>query len=319
MSPTANHAQEGPAASWPLDTRDVLRTLEGHGYHVVDGPPATARPGRMAFLLATRTGTAVMAKVYPDGSGQKVFANMQRLWLSPFGQGRSSPGLLQPLDYVPAAGALITEYIPGKPLIELGRVTEPHLNESMRLLADLHSCGVLPEVRRGWRGILRSLDRKLQRMREVGPSWATHVEPVVQALHERRVKDTELICSHGDFSARNVLISPGRTALIDWDRLQQADPARDVTYFAVWPWREAIQRGRMPDRQSLKIVLQTYARFRPAGHLRRQVPFHAAAALVRMCCSLVELWPAQAYLVPGLARGAGVVVLDDPVLDERTV
>ena len=56
--------------------------------------------------------------------------------------------------------------------------------------------------------------------------------------------------------------------------------------------------------EQLELAVQTYARFRPAGRLRRQVPFHVAAALVRMCCSLVELWPEQVYLVPGLARAA---------------
>jgi aminoglycoside phosphotransferase (APT) family kinase protein len=246
----------------------------------------------------------VMAKLYRDGQGEKAFTNMQRLWASPFGRTRRPPGLPEPLDYVTEASALITERLPGRPLLELGDVGEARLAETMQLLADLHACGVEPEIRRTWRGILRSLARKVRRVREVAPQAASHIEPVVAGLSGARVKDSELVCAHGDFSARNVLVTEQRLVLIDWDRLQQADPARDVTYFAVWPWREAVQSGRMPDRQSLPRALETYRRLRPSVHLHRQVPFHVAAALVRMCCSLVELWPEQVDLVPGLTKAA---------------
>jgi len=303
MSSLADHIETGMASPRLADP-ETLVILEKRGYRLDGQPAATGRPGRCALPLRTRGGVSVMAKLYGNGKGEQTFTNMRRLWLSPFGRERSSPGLPEPLDYIPEAGALIMEQVAGRPLVEFGRVGEAHLTESMRLLSELHTCGVVPEIRRKWRGILRSLDRKLQRIKVIAPQSASPIELVVERLRVTRVKDTELVCAHGDFSARNVLIAEDRALLIDWDRLQQADPARDVAYFAVWPWREAVRRGRMPDRKSLSAALETYRRFRPACHLRDQVAFHVAAALVRMCCSLIELWPEQRYLVPGLARAA---------------
>jgi aminoglycoside phosphotransferase (APT) family kinase protein len=130
------------------------------------------------------------------------------------------------------------------------------------------------------------------------------LQPILDSLQRSRVKDSELVCTHGDFSPRNVLVCDQRALLVDWDRLQQADPARDVTYFATWSWREAIRHGRLPDRSGLKAAVECYQAARPGSDLQRQLPFHVAAGLVRMCCSLIELWPDQAYLVPGLARAA---------------
>lgn len=291
------------------DDIELLRSLERAGYTVEHQPAlqqaaTSSRPGRLTMCLRTQAGTQVIAKFYCDGHGVAVFDTMQRLWQSPFGHERKPPGLARPLGYIAEADAVIIEWVEGRPLIELGAVTAAHVSESMRLLADLHTCGVVPERRRSWRGILRSLDRKLAKVVELAPQYVAHIQEVLNTLRAAKVKDTELVCAHGDFSARNVLVCDRRYLLVDWDRLQQADPARDVAYFGIWSWREAIRRGRLPDRGSLRAAAEAYEAHRPGCKLHKQLPFHVAAGLVRMCCSLITLWPQQSYLVPGLAKAA---------------
>ena len=41
----------------------------------------------------------------------------------------------------------------------------------------------------------------------------------------------ELCAGHGSFTAGHVLLSPGRTVVIDWDWHDLADPARDIARF----------------------------------------------------------------------------------------
>jgi aminoglycoside phosphotransferase (APT) family kinase protein len=208
------------------------------------------------------------------------------------------------LDYFPELGALIMERIEGQPLSELGPLSDSNLEQSMRLLAELHQCGIEPELRRNWRGILRSVKRKAERVAELAPQYSDDIRAVIGRLETTRIRDSELVCSHGDFSPRNVLASSQRWLLMDWDRLQCADPARDVAFFGTWPWRETLLRGRSPDRSTLAKAARVYESVRPGCNLEEQLSFHVAAGLVRVACSLVEFRPQQAYLVPGLAKVA---------------
>jgi hypothetical protein len=43
---------------------------------------------------------------------------------------------------------------------------------------------------------------------------------------------------------------------------------------------------------------------RPEAQLKRQMGFHIATGLVRIACSLVELWPEEGAVVPQLTAEA---------------
>jgi aminoglycoside phosphotransferase (APT) family kinase protein len=70
------------------------------------------------------------------------------------------------------------------------------------------------------------------------------VDRHAEAVDLSEVVDGELVPCHGDFSPQNVLVGPGGFALIDWDKLQLADPARDIAYTRAWCWAEAIRHQR---------------------------------------------------------------------------
>ncbi|HZO84194.1 MAG TPA: hypothetical protein VFC26_03220, partial [Verrucomicrobiae bacterium] len=86
--------------------------------------------------------------------------------------------------------------------------------------------------------------------------------------------------------------------------LQWADPARDVVYFGISDWLPRLRRGRSPDRKLLEQAIEAYRESRPGAVLKKQLGFHVAAGLLRIACSLVELWPKEAYLVPVLLSAA---------------
>lgn len=282
---------------------DWLRQLMSLGYTPQDTPFTTGRPDHTTICARTPAGNLVVAKLCPN-RGAQAFENMRKLWASKFGAPRKPPGLPEPLDYIPDPGILICEHINGRPLAKAARVSESHTHGAMELLAALHECDAQPASRRTSRGIVRSAQRKAARIAELAPQYAAAARQLADALELHRVSDTELVPSHGDFSPRNVLVAADRLVIIDWDRLQLADPARDVVYFGISTWLPRLRRGRLPDRRLLDQAVSDYKTLRPSASLDKQLHFHIAAGLLRTACSLVELWPAEAYLVPALVTVA---------------
>ena len=281
-----------------------LSALRRQGFVPADTSFSTGRPDRATVALTTPAGAPVVAKLYPGGKGEATFTNMQKIWRSSFGERRQPPGLPQPLDYLPELGAVIMERIEGRPLAERDGEDEPICDDCIRLLAELHECDAVPYTRRTSRGIVRSIQRKVERIASLAPQHAGAVCEAFGALEAARVKDRELVPSHGDFSPKNVLAGPGRLTLIDWDRFQWADPARDLACMATWSWLKSLRRGQSPDRAPLKRVVAVYQAARPGARLGKQLRFHVAAVLLRRAHSLVELWPQDTWLVPVLAKAA---------------
>ena len=277
----------------------LLAALAAHGLAPDGAPFGTRRPDRLTMGIVTPGGARGVVKLYPSQqAGERAFANMSRVWNSRFGVGRQPPGLAQPLDFFPDCAALMMERLAGKPLAEFPLRNGQHFDDSLRLLAELHTCEATPETRRNSRGLLRSATRKAERIAELAPEHAALAHDVLAALTAARVKERELVPSHGDFSPRNVIVGDGRLALMDWDRLQLADPARDVAYFATYDWADALRHGREPDRAPLQRAMNIYETARPGANLKRSLSFHVAAGCLRRAVSVLELWPDQATLSP---------------------
>src|SRR5262249_45455126 len=92
----------------------------------------------------------------------------------------------------------------------------------------------------------------------------------------------------------------GRLALIDWDRLQLADPARDIAGLGCWYWVRALRHGRTPDWQVLGRATAAYDTWRSRAAVTDHLRFHIAAALVRLAYDLFRWYPEDGSLVPRL-------------------
>ena len=282
----------------------ALLALAGHGL-VPDGEPfSVRRPDRPALPMRTGAGARVVVKLFGHGGAERMFANMQAVWQSGIGERRTPPAMAQPLDCLPELGAVIMVRLDGQPLATMNWLHGEHLEASIRLLAELHGSGARPKTKRNSRALLRSAERKASRLAELAPELAPLAREVAAALADGRVKERELVPSHGDYSPRNVLANSAPCALIDWDRLQLADPARDVAYFCSYGWGEALRRGRKPDREPLRRALRTYEAARPGARLQRALPFHLAMSCLRRAASVVELWPEERWLAGPFLRCA---------------
>jgi Phosphotransferase enzyme family len=283
----------------------VRAALTARGYELDGSEFLTRRPDRLTVGLRTAAGAPAIGKLYPAGGGAVAFRNMCALWESAFGERRDPPGLARPIEYIAEPEVLVMEHLGGRPLVELDHLTEDAFRNSVELLAALHGSGaVLDSVPRTSARIVRSLRRKQARIAELAPEYALRYRAAVDAAEAAQPGDRELVPSHGDFSPRNVLAGRARYALIDWDRLKPADPARDVAHYGAWCWLRALHASGTHDWSTLDRFVAAYESLRPGAALRERLDFHLAAALLRMVASRVELWREESYLIPQLIEEA---------------
>ena len=286
----------------PAEARSALAE---RGYALDGSTFLTRRPDRLTVGLRTAAGVPAVAKLYPAGGGATAFRNMHALWESSFGERRDPPGLARPIEYLDDAQVLVMEHLGGRPLVELDYLADGAFRGSVELLASLHgSDTVLDSVPRKAARIVRSLRRKQARIAELAPEYAARYAAAVDAVEAAQPRDLELVPSHGDFSPRNVLAAPGRHALIDWDRLKLADPARDVAHYGAWCWLRALHHRGVRDWSALERFAAAYTALRPGTELWERLDFHLSAALLRMVGARVELWREESYLIPQLMEEA---------------
>lgn len=284
--------------------KPILESLRARGYAPTAETFATGRPDRLTIALTTRTGVPLVAKVYPSGKGARVFANMLEVWRSPFGENRRPPGLPRPVDYLPDLEVLIMERVAGLPLAERDHLDPVVLDETVRLLASLHESTATSDLKRSSKAIVKSIRRKAEDTKALAPEFAEAFCRAAEALNACRVEDLELVPSHGDFSPRNLVLGGDRLVLIDWDRFQIADPARDAAYLGLWCWAGNVRRRRLPDWSILDRTVAQYDALRPQADLTTRLHFHVAAGLLRIAHSVVTLWPLERSVVPRLIREA---------------
>jgi aminoglycoside phosphotransferase (APT) family kinase protein len=257
------------------------------------------------MLALTRPdGLRVAAKLYSHGDGRNAHANMVTAWRSSFGEPRRPPGLPQPLRYDADLSVLLMEWIDGRPWLELGPWDERRLEEAVFLLASLHDSDAAPARKRSSRRIVASVRRKAAAAATLAPDLAPQFLEAVEALAARCRPDADLVPSHGDFSPRNVLVAKDRAVLIDWDRFQRADPARDVASLGAWFWLACLRDGRAPNWAFLEQATTLYEQLRPGPALRERLDFHTGAALVRLAFSRVDLWRRELHFVSPLLAEA---------------
>ncbi len=128
------------------------------------------------------------------------------------------------------------------------------------------------------------------------------------AWDARRLRDAVSLLAdlHASNAApiKNVLVAGDRVVLIDWDRFQGADPARDLGFLGSWFWVSLLRERRQPNWDALDWAVTTYERLRPGASLCHRLDFHAAAGLVRIAFSRLHLWPDEIGLVPAILNEA---------------
>jgi hypothetical protein len=238
-------------------------------------------------LQVTEHGRTLIRKRYRTlDDAERVFAATTALWRSPFGAGRMPPGLPEPLAFDRAATTVDTAFLVG----EAGHRgvpdgCTPHDLDGMGLLlADLHRSGVDVPLVRSARRVLASMRRTLG-----------DEHPIVSLAAARTPEDELLVPSHGDFTPRNVWCTADGPVLIDLDRVQQADPSRDLGHFAAWCWTRRRLEDDPDGWRSGDALEAAYLRHADvaAADLDRGRAFHRAAGLVRCWASVSKRQPVE--------------------------
>src|SRR5438093_9999176 len=118
---------------------------------------------------------------------------MTALWESSLGRRRSPPGLPRPVAFLPAAGVVLSEWLDGQPLLELGPAGATGVGTAVGLLADLHGCDAVPARRRTAGKIVRSVRRKASEAGARAPALAGLFDEVAHGLERTRPPDGELV------------------------------------------------------------------------------------------------------------------------------
>jgi Ser/Thr protein kinase RdoA (MazF antagonist) len=282
----------------PAERDALLAELDGGAAQPLPEPAPTSLPVLRSdhpdrpVKLEERDGHTVVVKTYHRTDGEAIHEAMAGLWSSPLGRDRAEgPGMPEPLGFDARARELTMAFVPGEPLGDRGHVGGALSRgvEVGQLLADLHGSGVVVDRVRDRRALARSVARKVADVAADPTTPGAVVDAFVEAslaVERAWTKDDaprRHVLSHGDLSPRNVLIGPRGLVLIDFDRVQMAEPERDLAYWAAWTWVTQGAHG-WPDTAALlgDLVSGYAARSRRAPADRASLEVHLAVGLVRI-------------------------------------
>jgi aminoglycoside phosphotransferase (APT) family kinase protein len=259
----------------PSDPTSAVRRL---GFSA-SGPsqPLNRRHRDRPVTLVPTTAGALVVKELDAARAHRVATWMTALWDGPIGVRRSAAGIPEPVG---SSGRFVAmSHVPGEQLAVRGELPPRREAEVAALLADLHRSRVPGLPLRDGEAIVRSIGRKLA---EMPPARRELFAPTVDVLAALIPMEEELVTTHGDWAPRNILVSDAGLRMIDLDRLQLAHPARDVAYYGAWCYATEFTLGRAPCWDVGDALVTEYARARPDSDVRRTLPFHRAAALIRI-------------------------------------
>jgi len=266
----------------------VVRRLAAYsGMHETPGIEVVHHPREGACVLRFQLSTegtdrdrgALYGKVYGDDHGEVVHGYLHGLAREQVEHGgaRQRAQFPRPVIYVPALRLLVTEQLPGTPLVpELLKTVlgEPpqrgaldpdgragdrpvvddspgvELADAVRAaawaLAALHEGGhthLATAPVRFAAEELASLRSQVELVGEVWPDQAEKVQRGVAHLLDADLDPSTVVLSHGDFTPSQVLLNGGAPAVVDLDTLCWADPALDLGRFLAQIALPAVRRA----------------------------------------------------------------------------
>jgi aminoglycoside phosphotransferase (APT) family kinase protein len=123
------------------------------------------------------------------------------------------------------------EYTPWKSQLLQGRIDLALAGSTAKLLATLHSQSWMrPELRAQFNTGADFHDLRIEPYLLTTGQRHPHLRDHFEA-EANRLQSTSLALVHGDWSAKNILVSPGRSVVLDWEVAWFGDPAFDAAFF----------------------------------------------------------------------------------------
>jgi aminoglycoside phosphotransferase (APT) family kinase protein len=244
-----------------------------------------AGPSTFEIVLYTDgRSESLIGKVYPSDR-QDVYRVMEGLWQAGFDRDAEF-SVPQPIVYLPSLRLLLQERVVGtlaKEIFKHGdeRQRSAGAERCARWLAQFHAAAPLMGRVLEIDKFLRWAERKCRLISEGGGPLATKAGELVELLRAAAPSPSAIpMCAgHGDFCEHQVIFAEGRTAVVDWDLYDIADPARDLAKFVVSLGRLA---GRhLGSRRALdgaaEVFLKTYIASGGHPQVAAHIPFYKAA------------------------------------------
>lgn len=246
-------------------------------------------------------------KVYPDRGGDVVDGFLRALATRPPEEAaRHTARYPRPVLYAPSMRLLVTEALPGEPLIPRllrsvlatppvpGReVLLAALHDAVRgagaALAAMHGSDLATAPVHTVAKEQEALGSDLALVEQFLPEAARPLRRATHRLLEEVGPAPDLVLSHGDFTPSQVLLNGDRTALVDLDTLCWADPARDLGRFLAQLDLLAVKHGGEGGLLLADELAGTFlggygeatARTAAAVDARERIAFYRATTLAR--------------------------------------
>ena len=247
---------------------------------------------RCTLEIAVRTGDdwrLLIAKIYRKDRSD-VFQALKGIQQSGFGP-QDEYSISQPVGYVPSLRCVLQEKVDGTAAHEIilsgDEPARAAAAERCALwLARFHALAPKIGPITDSKEFVHS--KRMHRWsRDVGRGQGSFGEKAARLLDQvngasASVSDAELRAGQGSYTASHVLLSADRTAVIDWDRHDVADPARDVARFlyALRRWAlEQLDSIRALDRVA-DVFLNTY--LAAGGPVEKNLPFFEAVTCLNL-------------------------------------
>jgi ABC-type transport system involved in Fe-S cluster assembly fused permease/ATPase subunit len=250
-----------PTLERAMNTKTMARLLAANGRAVAPSVDVVHHPRDGACVLRYTLPSdspdgpdrVLYGKVYPDHGGDIVDGFLRALARQPLdeagGQAAGqAAGFPVPVLYAPTLRLLVTESLPGVPLIpsllktllqgpRADRSTESEgaLHEAVRAaglaLAALHGSDLATAPVHTVNQERAALGRDLDLVGRVWPDVGATIRRSVDTVFEAAPSALDVVLSHGDFTPSQVLLDGASAAVVDLDTLCWADPSLDLGRF----------------------------------------------------------------------------------------
>ena len=234
-----------PAVLDPLELGEHLRQSlpwQGKGLREVEVRLVKHHAGKRCVLEVTgRTedgSLSLFGKVYAEDCSD-VYRLMEEIGRAGFGP-QEEFSIPQAVTYLPALQLLLQENVEGRPATESflsGDEAEraATAGRCARWLARFHA--IAPRIGPSFplSSHLLSIEKWFRRLATLGEPLADKARELFKRLGAAAPdpQRIEMRTIHGDYSHHQVILSPGRTVVVDWDKYRLADPNQDVARFTV--------------------------------------------------------------------------------------
>jgi len=177
----------------------------------------------------------LLAKIYSEDQGAKVYETLRELRRRGLGAGRFI--VPQPLAYDRARHLLLLDWAEGQSLSSLLLASpdfSPSIEGAAAWLLSLHTCGVTSGRRYTFSRHLHTLHIWRQLLTEVFPEAEHRLSDLLGWIEERGLALSGWTPgpTHRDFSPEHLVVHGDQFAGLDFDEFCQYDPLFDVAHFA---------------------------------------------------------------------------------------